>query len=758
MADENQDLKVVKTELFDVDAMENLLTHDGVCKKTKKLLKDYKHMRVNGNTVQVIYEYGKKLKSVRVGRLYPQRGLGLQNFPSDVRACLAQKYYWDVDMANSQPVLLYQMAKKRGWSCDHLKDYVENRSEKLHEIMEMMDCDREGAKQMCISVMFGAQFNRAPPFILALQQELVVIAQNIVEISGDLRKALKDADAKSIVAHVLQDQEFKILQFIDKRLQEHGRYMDVYIHDGGLVRKEDDEKEFPRELMNKLELAVKEKFEFVIRLEPKPLTHTFDFSVKDTRRIVAGDKGAGDLLYKDLKSSLVYSQGQFYMRVNNVWTTAIDELERDLRRYVMEANLWTLTKEGNPTSYSQKASNAQNCVKVIMDNAVADRNDLWSERLFESSRGKVLFRNGYYDMRGGFFAPCDTSLFDESIIFTEEIPFDYSPFLLDSEYQKSICERFFTVPFEQEMGDFYRLKLARGLAWDREKKFLAGIGSSNTGKSAISSALKHSIGGYFGTWNGANLCYRASSQDEAQKLRWMYLLRHKRIIVSNELQVGGMGIDGNMIKKMANGGYDDIVAREHGGNETSFKVGFLPLLFAQDLDRIRPLDDAVMTRLRAINYQKVYVDEPSNVLELKIDRGLEQEMLTDRFRMNFLQLLFQTYYNWVEGGCDETEPECVRLSVKEVVGSESNIIDAFLNDFEITNKEEDYIRSSDVEAWMTEGKYRVTMTKFGMEMNRHCKIKGHDYVGSKRKKLGGKTVVCWTGIRRMGEEDMNLPQ
>lgn len=284
------DLKVVKTEMFDVNAMEALLTHDGVSQDVKKLLKSYKRQRVNGNNVQVVYEFGKKVKSARIGRLYPQKGLGLQNFPSDVRACLVKGYYWDIDMVNSQPALLCEMAQKNGWVCERLKEYVNKRSDKLKEIMEMLDCDRDGAKEMCISVMFGAKYKKAPSFILDLQEELTHLSQNIVNAHPDFVKALKGEDAKTIVAHVLQTQEFKILQFIDSKLQENGRSMDVYIHDGGLVRRLADEVEFPRNVLSQLETDVKALLGYSIKLEVKAMTHSFEFKRDKMRTELVSEK------------------------------------------------------------------------------------------------------------------------------------------------------------------------------------------------------------------------------------------------------------------------------------------------------------------------------------------------------------------------------------------------------------------------------------------------------------------------------------
>jgi phage/plasmid-associated DNA primase len=468
---------------------------------------------------------------------------------------------------------------------------------------------------------------------------------------------------------------------------------------------------------------------------------------------VRSDKEAGDMIYEQLKARLMYSKKTLYFKVDNVWIDHYDMIESTIRNYVMNAKLYRLDKSNEPIIYSENITNARNITVVVIDNAMAHYNNQWELSTFDSSHGKVLFTNGYYDMIQGEFISSTSPAFDTSIVFFEHISYPFDETFANPSYADDIKRKLFTIPFGSEMGQFYILKLARATAGDGEKKFLAGIGSSNTGKSVITSALANTVGGYFGAWNGANLAYKNnSSQDEAQRLRWLYLLRHKRIIVSSELQVGGMGIDGNMIKKLSNGKKDPIVARLHGGNECDFKICFLPILFAQDLDRIRPIDDAVMNRIRAIKYEKIYVDEPSNELELKIDRGLDHEVTTNEFKMSFLMLLFDTYKTWVDDGKSEFEPDCVKHAVKDIVGTNVSIVDNFKEEYEITNDPEDYVTSSDVENWLKEGKFHVTMTKFGLELNRYCTIHKLDKVAVKVKKIKGKTVRCWMGIRQMTED------
>ena len=53
---------------------------------------------------------------------------------------------------------------------------------------------------------------------------------------------------------------------------------------------------------------------------------------------------------------------------------------------------------------------------------------------------------------------------------------------------------------------------------------------------------------------------------------------------------------------------------------------------SNDLNKIKPYNEAVENRVRVINYPKIFVDrEQQNELELRIDPQLYEEMNTDEF-------------------------------------------------------------------------------------------------------------------------------
>jgi hypothetical protein len=468
-------------------------------------------------------------------------------------------------------------------------------------------------------------------------------------------------------------------------------------------------------------------------------------------KIVESDFDAATMIYNELKSNLFCCEHVVYYKTEGIWVSETEvSITALIRLYVLQSNMYKHNEKGEKVIFSQNVKNANNVVTALLDIVKGKNDDTFTQKMFASSLGYVLFNDGYWDFKNSIFVENDSEDFDNDIIFTAKIPFEYEPEWDDPKAEEMVKETLFTLPFGATVGEYYCTQLARGLAGDCVKRFLLGVGPSNSGKSLLSFALNAACGGYFGAYNGANLAYKSNSDDEAKNLRWMYLLRNKRIIVSSELKAN-MPIDGNMLKKMSNGAKDPIVARVHGGNEINFFVPFLPILFCQDIT-IKPMDDAVVTRTRCIPYTKVYTDNPSNELELPKDPLIEKAVVTSVFKLAFLRIMFKAYSKFVAEGEIENDPPEIQVQNTAVLGTETTIIDAFKNNYEITNNKEDYILSSDIQKWLTDEKKAVSITKFGLEMNRYAAIKKLENVMTKQKKIEGKNKVIWIGIK-IAEED-----
>ena len=473
---------------------------------------------------------------------------------------------------------------------------------------------------------------------------------------------------------------------------------------------------------------------------------------KVSPRTVANDWEAGLLIYGELSKVLMYSSGSLYFKRDHLWIQNEGEIRSAIRLHTMKAGLYKMNSKKECVEYSQQYKNACCIVQCVVDQAIAHQDSGWATTLYTSSYGYVLFTNGYWDFKRCRFVAMESPEFDDSICFLEQIPFDYKE-ELGAQNAARVHHTLFLEPFGPRVAEYFIRQLARGLAGDAIKRFLVGIGPSNTGKSILTGALRSACGSYFGDWTGANLVDRHTSQDGGQQMRWLMLLRTKRIVVSNEIKTR-QSLDSNTMKLMSSGGDDGIAGREHGGNEQQgVTMRLLPILLAQDLPKILPIDDALSNRLRAIPYSKVYVDEPSNALELKKNPGLVDDIKTEAFRMGLLQVLFDAYTQFHQGGQIDEDIDEIREAVTDVIGTELNIIDSFKLQFEITNDPAHFVSSKVMQAWLTDGKYSVTITKLGMELKRYIQINNLTNVCNKNKKIDRKTVMVWHGIREFPEED-----
>ena len=285
-----------KTELFDVDVLQKLVIKDGIAQKDKADLQRYRRRRINGNEVLIAYDFGKDYKDLQFGRLYPKPHIGLTAFPKDIRAALAQKYYWDIDIENAQPNLFVVLAKRFAVLCPGLQEYCDNRDSVLEEIIATSEFNREEAKTSCLAVLFGG-YREDHPLLPLIYSELKELSLKVASEYPKLYALCKSQGSlnpyASCLSLFIQNEERLVLQCIDESLHSLNRSMDVLIFDGGLVRKLQNETEFPTTVLRSVEAMVFDKTGYSIRLVNKPLTHTFDFIKHQT--LIPADTMIDDL-------------------------------------------------------------------------------------------------------------------------------------------------------------------------------------------------------------------------------------------------------------------------------------------------------------------------------------------------------------------------------------------------------------------------------------------------------------------------------
>lgn len=314
-------LHVVKHELFDADIMKSLLSDERFAHSDRQRLRAYYKTRTGPNEIQVVYNYGKGYEVSKLGRLYPDGGLGLQNFSRDIRAPLTEKYYWDIDIENAHFVLAEALATEWGLRTETIRYYIQNRD----SCLEAVASDRRVAKVAFLRVLYGGDISMYDRYmetidepdgdmsvLVALKGEVSALMEYAWMKRPDVRKHClrKRNPQASVLSIVLQSLELGVLMVLDRFMTLRGRNMDVLIHDGGLIRKLPGEVSFPDELLREAEVYLYENTGYHLRLANKPIEHTY----KITKEVMYVAEGVTLEAFRAKKEE--FEKTHFYLRDN----------------------------------------------------------------------------------------------------------------------------------------------------------------------------------------------------------------------------------------------------------------------------------------------------------------------------------------------------------------------------------------------------------------------------------------------------------
>ena len=106
------------------------------------------------------------------------------------------------------------------------------------------------------------------------------------------------------------------------------------------------------------------------------------------------------------------------------------------------------------------------------------------------------------------------------------------------------------------------------------------------------------------------------------------------------------------------------------------------------------------------------------------------------------------FSNYMKSGEMDTPDVCVEAKKLWIPQEQLNSgMNGFIDDFEITNNDEDFITSASIKEWLNEKSIGLTQTKFGIELKKYCTQKRYFNVVNKKKKIKGKNLMCWFGIK-----------
>ena len=759
-------------ELVDYSRVKAIIEDEDINKELTGSYTDQKnkHGSIDAQLKKYMKNYDKSKKGFKVlykkpqnkwGRVFPQHSLGLTTFKRKIRNTLLEDNYIDIDIVNAHPCILHNICEKNNISHEKIKEYIGDRSTILLQTAHLYNVSVEAVKELYLRLFFLGSFDAwakdnnvnatASKFIKELSAEIQTIAEQFKTANEILYRAVKTKNKKnplgSMMSTLLQEWELRIMEKCIHWLTQN------IIQDKFLTYEYDGLKLPKRSLKSSNVEAVIRGFEkcarslgFDLEFKEKKIEKGYDLEMKEEKMDgVRDDKEAAEVFLK-LYPYTVSCKGDLYMFIKNkgLWSSSNAEQRAIVASF--SDNLHIIKeKDGEEfktnKSYGNDLKLQMTLLKYLESSNIDNK---FIENSSRSTLGKLLFSNGYYDFRNKKFVTLDNIKPYETVFFAGiDRKLKNLKTHAQQAYKAELIKKLFHDPLGVEMGDYLMVNLARGLAGDMMKRVLFGLGGTNCGKSVFTTAMLEAFSPYAGTFNATNLSYNNNTGDEASKLRWALLLKDKRLIFSNEIKSTD-AIDGNSLKKISSGG-DELLGRTHCKEETSFLLQPLSVIMANDLPKIQPYDDAVDARVRVISYKKQFVDDPKGEDELKADRAITNQFKEFEFKNTLTHIMLEAYNKYLDLG--EQEPEGVQKAKEEWIDTEDNAVDSFLEQFEITGDANDYVVASEVTLWIKE-KLNNTLSskKMMIEVKKYCKTKGIQ-VGTKTKKISGKVVRVWTGIK-----------
>ena len=157
------------------------------------------------NGKKKIFETSHHLPKHKWGRVIPSGYTSLAIFHRPTRHTFAEEFYVDIDMKNAQPTILLEICRHHNLNKPALKKYVDNPTHYRQKIMEHHNCDKNMAKQLPITILFGGSYDgwikenniqRNPTTKLRTFYDLENEIKDIIEIVYNANKETITRDVK----------------------------------------------------------------------------------------------------------------------------------------------------------------------------------------------------------------------------------------------------------------------------------------------------------------------------------------------------------------------------------------------------------------------------------------------------------------------------------------------------------------------------------------------------------------------------------
>ena len=307
----------------------------------------------------------------------------------------------------------------------------------------------------------------------------------------------------------------------------------------------------------------------------------------------------------------------------------------------------------------------------------------------------IGFENGVYDLEKKIFRDGHP---DDFISLCTRV--NYMKFSERMPFYKDIQTFFIQILPQPDVRDYFITALATCVSGEtKEEKFYILTGCGSNGKSLTMDLMTGALGDYFMACPITIVTKKRNKSNETspEKVR----MKGKRCGVFQETD-DGENLNVGVMKEFTGG--DKILVRDlfKGADEMlEFKPQMKYFLTCNQLPAVPSNDDGTWRRLRVIDFNSKFVDNPVKSNEFKINTGLKQNL--KNWSSTFASYLIHIYETKYKNISYLKEPKEVMLSTNQYKMSNDYYTEFVATKLNITDKESDKISKeilySDFKSW-----------------------------------------------------------
>jgi hypothetical protein len=586
------------------------------------------------------------VKNKDYGRQFAEGG-SLQLMNKKLRGVLSKDVYTDYDMVNCQFSILLDICKQSNITCEYLEDYCNKRESQLKDIQSYFDISRSQAKDLVISMLFNDRIYKKIykrkndlDFLVNLNRELNNIQKKFIKKYPQLYKSIiskgkKDNVGGSLMSNVLAQKENEILEYVIQKFP-----ANVKIFDGFLSTQ--------KHSIDEINSYCKKKYNVTWTIKELDLSIEEDLQAlnidnNSVSYVGSDERDIAEYLMQTKFNNRIYNcYNEMYMKTEYKWTNHKEEIKRQIAKDILKCDLY-LRKDDKFVCISGTCKGVEDLRKLVL--VLIPINDDLINDMWENTKQKLYFKNGYYDFKEDKFIENDERY------TTMYINRDYNP-IRNESLREEIMNRIFLPIFnknENMLGSFL-YETAHSLAGEVDRKSWYCLeGFRNCGKGMITDLLIKTFHKYIATTNADNLFPKDTGGDSAKALSFLVDIEFARLITTQEINLNPdkqTFIDGNKIKKFTSGG-DWIEARKNYQDEKRFRLQGSLMLCCNDFPVRKPAD--CNETLVHYSFESKFVDKNESkdiegIAYYEKDNTLKSSFLTREDVQNeFVNILIDAY-------------------------------------------------------------------------------------------------------------------